>query len=299
MEVPMSLFQWLTRGVLLLGAITTLRGGQAGAPDWFTPWAVAVATVALEKMRIPMFSTLYRVTMLLGLIALVAPAPASAQLGRLVKKAKEATGIEKPAAATTDGSPANGSQRGISVRSADQITKPVLVQFETALEAERILLAKQVAERKAMKTPEQYGQCYQTILMDNAEGRKLMAQFEKDSEGASDQAVMRAAQKLQEGLQRLTLEVCGVNPDQLPPLNGSDALAGREKHAAEAGNLERRKYALLKERIIPLCALDAADVRDGDLSIPGDGANFVYLASEVALVRPRCGTLMPALQAVS
>lgn len=295
----MSLFQWLTRGVLLLGAITTLRGGHAGVPDWLTPWAVAFATVALERMRIPMFSTLYRVTMLLGVISVVAPAPASAQLGRLVKKAKEAAGVDKPAAEATETGRSGSTARGISVAASDRITEPVLAQFAIGLEAERTLLAKQVAERKAMKTPEQYGQCYQTILMDNAEGRKLMAQFEKASDGASDEAVMRAAQKLQEGLQRLTLEVCGTNPDQLPPLAGTEAVAGREKHAAEAGKMERRAYALLKERIIPLCALNDADVPGGDLSIPGDGANYVYLASEVSLVRSRCSALMPALQAVT
>ena len=92
----MSLFQWLARGVLLLGALTSLRGGL---PDRVAPWAVALATVTLKSTRFPMFGTLYRVTLLVGAAVAVSPADANAQLGRLVKKAKAAAGIDKPTAA--------------------------------------------------------------------------------------------------------------------------------------------------------------------------------------------------------
>jgi hypothetical protein len=299
MEVSMSLFQWLARGALLLGAITSLRGDRAGVPGRFAPQAVALAAVTLESTRIPMLSTIYRVTLLAGVIAAVTPNAANAQLGRLVKKAKAAAGIDTPAATAAEARQGDDATQGISVRAGDRITEPALEQFVIALEAERTFLAKQVAERKAAKTPEQYGACYQGIILDNAEGRKLMDQFERESKDASDQVMLRAAEKLAAELKRLTLEVCGTDPSEMPPLTGPEAIAGREKHAAAVSGMERRKYALLKERIIPLCALDASAVSDGDLSIPGDGANFVYLASEVTLVRPRCGALMPSLQAIS
>jgi hypothetical protein len=123
----------------------------------------------------------------------------------------------------------------------------------------------------------------------------MNAKLQVASDRPGDAAASAAYQKAAQAMADFLTDKCGPNPDtfdsELSRMQGLPAEAG-----LKAGGFNATQYAMLKERIPPLCGIaKAAD--DGELRIPGEGKDiyWVYSADEVAAVVPRCDAFMTAL----
>jgi hypothetical protein len=81
------------------------------------------------------------------------------------------------------------------------------------------------------------------------------------------------------------------------PMRGDDSRREAQARALESAELNQHQYGILKERIIPFCRRYAAE-GEGPERIPGQGRNvyYVYAASEIEALQPRCGELLPLLE---
>ena len=165
-------------------------------------------------------------------------------------------------------------------------------------------LAAEEAARKAVaekapktKSPAEYDQC-RTGVLTGPDAMKLMSDFEAASKKhkGDSAALVKSAEEMQKGLDALVEKRCGPSPSVSRP-----DVSKRQREIAEAAakdaGLTPRQYAILKERVAPLCALGEVPVGpDGaKIKAPG-GAFWVYSASEVAALKPRCAALMQALR---
>ena len=72
--------------------------------------------------------------------------------------------------------------------------------------------------------------------------------------------------------------------------------AEAETKTAEGNGFTLRQYAILKERVTPLCLSDPAPPNPAGLKLKGQGNAFlVYTAAEVATLRPRCEAFIKLL----
>lgn len=232
-------------------------------------------------------------------LMLLAPAPASAQFGKLVKKAKEAAGVDKsaPAAAAT-AAPAGP----VSVNAEWELTKANLDRFAAGLEADKASRAASVKMLATIKTKSAYDQCGMAFAT-GPDYQKLMSDYNAQIAKAADQdAQMKIGQAFGENLQAAMQKRCGPDPSRYPESQRQSVInADAEKAAIEKSGFTPRVYGVLKERIAPFCAADAATRGSGDVRLPGSGRGifYVYTAAESAELAPRCAPLLDAMRASS
>lgn len=231
-----------------------------------------------------MRSTLIRSSLVIAGLLLLAGTSAEAQLTGLKNRAKKIMegSAEKPVAVAYN-------------EHVLEVTPAVLERFERALaaeEAERNEVARIAA---SVRTPEDYQACMMKAVM-SPEAQALMAASSAKGEAyiasPRDQAAAAAYRKAQQDLVEYMSRTCGPDPDQfrsseLPKLQARPAEAGRE-----AGGFTVTQYAILKERVAPLCGMAEAAGSDG-IKIPGEGKNifWVYSPVEVEALLPRCAEL--------
>jgi hypothetical protein len=240
----------------------------------------------------------------LAAVASAAPvSPLSAQFGGLAKKAKAALGVDKKtpeaAAATTPTGP-------VSVREEHRIDAASLDLFEKALAAEHRWLTERARIRKSLRSPADYRECSEKTIAFSPEGKKvtqmyLDAMASPDNDG-SVEYMTALANKLKAEQEKVILAACGYDPAEYGAPHNPSALHQPSEHAAatEVG-LPQARYALLKERVVPFCALDPASRSSNAGRVPGDGRGiyYVYEQAEIDLLAPRCDTLQRAIQAIS
>lgn len=241
---------------------------------------------------------------LAGALAVTTATPGHAQLGGLVKKAKAAAGVDKPAAVTKIESSPVGP---VKVKPADRIDEPSLELFARALTAERQWLEERARIRTTLKSPADYRRCSDIALAPTTpEAKKMMQDYldamaSKDNDGSAEY-MTKIANGMKAQQDRIVQGKCGYDPAQYPEEPGPGALYRPSEHeAAKKVGLDQTRYALLKERITPFCAFDAAARGNGDVRIPGSGSGvyFVYEANEAALLAPRCSQLLAGMKAIS
>ncbi len=223
-------------------------------------------------------------------LLLVFSAPAEAQLSGLKNRVKRAVGGDASAA----GQPGQSQ----SVRYNEnvlEITPEVMERFVRALEAEgadRADVARVAAE---VRSPEAFQSCVMEFAM-SAEGQALMEEMAAKGEAymddTSDQAAAAAYQQVQQSIMDAQAKRCGPDPDQfqsseLPKLQARPAKVGQE-----AGGFTATQYAILKERVAPLCGRAQAGA-EGEIRLPGEGKDiyWVYSPVEVEQLLPRCEAL--------
>ena len=237
-------------------------------------------------------------------MAVTLAVPGHAQLGGLMKKAKAAAGVDKPAAVVKVESAPVGP---VKVKPADRIDEPSLDLFARALTAEKQWLEERARIRTTLKSPEDYRRCSEVALAPTTpEAKKMMQDYldamaSKDNDGSAEY-MTKIAMAMKAQQDRIVQGKCGYDPSLYPPEPGPSALYHPSEHeAAKLVGMDQKRYALLKERITPFCAFDAAARGAGDVRVPGIGTGvyYVYEASEAALLTPRCSQLLAGMKAVS
>ncbi|HVN76336.1 MAG TPA: hypothetical protein VMT19_08475 [Thermoanaerobaculaceae bacterium] len=143
----------------------------------------------------------------------------------------------------------------------------------------------------ATKTKEEYASCQMELMMTPEFQRAMQeATAAMSAPGRDPAAAQTSGRELQDKLQAMVEARCGPDPGKVhrKPDVGS-ALRQATSDAAKANGFTDRQYAILKERVVPLCLSDPKAAGRGGLKVPGQGpVFFVYSAAEVEALRPRC-----------
>ncbi|HVN76563.1 MAG TPA: hypothetical protein VMT19_09615 [Thermoanaerobaculaceae bacterium] len=183
-----------------------------------------------------------------------------------------------------------------------EITPPVLDRLAKALAAEN-------EARKAAATPtpaagsvppktrEEYAECQQALTKSPEYLQLVQAYGGTTSGKPKDPAARQAAEELMAKLAALTEKSCGPDPARTRERQELAAkLRDAEARAATAGGFTVRQYAVLKERVTPLCLSDPEPPTAAGRRIKGTGAaSFVYSAKEAAALQPRCDAFVKLL----
>jgi len=260
-------------------------------------------------------TTLLRCTALAVLLGAALPAPASPQIGGFLKKKMKEKIVRTLGSGdtATKAAPVPGAARApaASAGRTDPTAAPAagLVFTDNLLEITPALLdrlekglAAEQADRKSwpkLLFGADYDRC-KTALEESPAYRKEYQEF---IARYGDMPESRQPEALKQNMQRQDAQLraaCG------PPFQEADTLRYRLPQRAEAAGqkaagLTERQYAILKERIMPLCeATTTAAGSGGDVRIPtkGSSANvfFAYKPTEVDAIRPRCTTLAAAFR---
>jgi hypothetical protein len=229
--------------------------------------------------------------------------PGHAQLGGLVKKAKTAIAGDKPAATAVAKATPTGP---VTVKAAHRMDAASLDLFAQALSAEKAWLEERARIRKTLRTKDDYRRCSEMAMVTSPEAQKAqqtyLDAFQSKENDGSVEFMTKLAEKLQAEQLKIITAKCGHNPDEYGPEPGPGALYQPSEHeAAKKVGMEHDRYAILKERITPFCAMDPAERGGGDVRVRGSGSGvfYVYEAAEATLLAPRCDALLTAIKAVS
>jgi hypothetical protein len=237
-------------------------------------------------------------------LALFAPTSAQGQfggLGKRVRRAVQDATAERPA--ETKSAEAASPAKEVAGPSPYnehvlRITPELLGRLATGLRAEAADRAELARLTAAIRTPEDHQKCMlQATASQKGEAvrEELRVKGEAFLENTSDAAAAAAYQQAQATVVAFMETECGPEPkkaaSEIQRLNSRP-----EKAGGEAAGLTSHQYAILKERVTPLCGVGAAT---GEVRIPGEGKNifWVYSPEEVSALAPRCGELLPLVQA--
>ncbi|MGD1147969.1 MAG: hypothetical protein ABR961_08475 [Thermoanaerobaculaceae bacterium] len=182
-----------------------------------------------------------------------------------------------------------------------EITKETLDRFAKGLadeEEARKVVATATPKPAPRMTKTEYDACQQS-LMTTPEYMQLAQEYAgsvsahpKDATAARD-----AAQELMSKLGAMIEKTCGPDPSRSnEKLDTANRLREAETKAAESNGFTLRQYAVLKERVTPLCLSDPVPPDPAGLKLKGQGnALLVYTAAEVAALRPRCEAFVKLL----
>ncbi len=147
---------------------------------------------------------------------------------------------------------------------------------------------------KGTKTADEYASCQMQVLM-TPEFQKVMqdATAAMSVPGKDPAATQKAAVDLQLKMQAMIEKACGPDPSKTYAKPDVGSLMRRaQTDAAKANGFTDRQYAILKERVTPLCLSDPTPPSPDGARVKGDGPVFyVYSATEVEALRPRCDAL--------
>jgi len=180
-----------------------------------------------------------------------------------------------------------------------ELTPEMLDRFGKALQAEessRKAIAASAAApvAKATKSKQEYDNCQMQLAM-SPEFQETMSEFSKAMGGGGDPAAMqKAAATMQAKMDALLVKSCGPDPSKTarkPDVGGQMRTAQSE--AAKANSFTDRQYAMVKERVTPLCLADPVTNDSAGVRIRGDGNVFwVYTSDEVEALKPHCDEFM-------
>lgn len=243
---------------------------------------------------------LLRRTALAVMVAAAIPAPASAQIGAIKKKMKEKISQALGADSGSKAAPATGSPRAPA---AALVFDDNLLEITPALmdRLEKGLAAEQADRKTAPKLlfGADYDRCKEAL----EKSPEYQKEYQEFIARYADLPESRQPEALKENMKRQDAQLraqCG------PPFQEADKLRySLPRRAEEAGQtaaaLTSRQYAILKERVMPLCeATETAAGPGAELQVPKKGSSshvfFAYKATEVEAIRPRCAKLAVAFR---
>jgi hypothetical protein len=183
-----------------------------------------------------------------------------------------------------------------------EMTPATVDRFGKALAAEEAA-RKTIAAKAAAPAPqarlgkEQYQQCQMNLVM-SPEYLQLMQQYGQALGASHDSKDQRkATEAVQTRMNSMLEKQCGPDPSAKPKtVDVSAEMRKAQENAAQENGFSQRQYAILKERIGPLCLSDDVQPGPNGLQLPGEGRVFyVYTSGEVEAVRPRCEAFVKAL----
>lgn len=228
-----------------------------------------------------MLSRVLRLGAMAVAFAAVAPLPAQAQIGGLVKK-KLKDAVKAQAGQTEQPAASQGAPQGPTFGDyVVEMTPANLDRLETALRAEKAYRDSIATFYARLPTADAYGQCNTQVMM-SPEAQKI-------SESMPENADLATVQKMGQQLQDLVVKKCGPDPSTF---HKSDDLRRAPETGAKAAGFTKDQYAIMQERIVPFCKAGDAPSR-----IPGSGTNiyYVYAPGEVQALGPRCSKLVPLI----
>jgi hypothetical protein len=253
-----------------------------------------------------------------------APAPASAQLGKLLKKAlKEkvvqtvmdkaasAAGVQPDTAPAREVAPAGetgvlqaktpmpGAHPGPNFSEyLLEMTPELLDRFEKGLAAESAVQQELNLKLGKVLSPAAYHECMQRV-MSGPEAQKIYLVAGDLVQGeVSQEQMMKVSQELGRRFERLIEPKCGLDSQKGQQVRDQHAQR-LEAAAPQASSLTRLQLSLMKERILPVCAaIETLAEVAGEARIPTASAAiyWVYTRGEVAALQPRCVKLAAALK---
>ncbi len=268
--------------------------------------------------------SLLRSAALAVVLAVALPAPASPQLGKWVKKAikqkiadkieqtvlgADSSGATPPAVGVLAAAPSGSgggalrAKKGSSAPAGPtfdenvlEITPELLDRLETGLAAEHKERKAGVKEASKILGDEEYQKCERAVYLTPEYQKAIREYVGAPKKGLP--ATQRASATYSNKLEELLAAKCGPG--------GNGAVSQRqgvnqrpEGRGQAASGLTDYQYAILKERITPLCAAASpAAGPGGETRIPAGGFSslyYVYAPGEVAALRPRCMKLMRAM----
>jgi hypothetical protein len=235
---------------------------------------------------------MYGVTAAAVVLLLAGAADVNAQgLGRLQRAVKDR--VNEASAPSSPAPAAGSSTRGTANFTAAQIDA---LADGLVVEAER--RSSLAAELAALEPRPDYDNCRVQYAMSEAGVRayeayaEVLMKYSADPQSRERQEEFKAATGQYE---RAVKGACGPSPEDAPRLR-SERQGEPESAAAERAGMSRVAYARLKELVLPFCAAGLDGGRAA--SIPsGHGKSYSYSAEDAALLAPRCGRLLPLLNA--
>ena len=177
-----------------------------------------------------------------------------------------------------------------------EITPEVLDRFANAVAAEDAARERIAAKQAQVKSPQAYAECKNGVAV-SKEGMRLLESYNAALTAKPDDraAMQKAATELTMKMGALTDKTCGPDPS-IANVPVGDQLREAEAAGAKDQGFTTRQFAILKERVVPLCLSDPSAVGAKGLKLPGQGnASFVYTKDEVAALRPRCEAFLKLL----
>jgi len=258
--------------------------------------------------------------------AMAATTPAEAQLGGLMRRAKEAA--EKKAAEKDPRAPdpSASTQNPFADPAVVFITQDQLGRFEKALQYEidqRNALRKSLA---AATTQEEYQACNLSVGT-SPEMMKMIQDMADSSANGTAEQIMKAQQKMYADMQAIVTKKCGPDPQQaqnsqverlrqieaeasdVAMPSGYTPPAGMET-AGAAGKPRpfARPYGMLKERIPVFCATDKKMSAPTTITVgtekmtvvrvQGQGQQYVYRQDEVDTLNAGCARVMALMNSL-
>ncbi len=271
-----------------------------------------------------------RVTLLGGLLVVVmvaaAARPVEAQLGGLMRRAKEAAEKKVEEKDPRAPEPSASTSNPFADPAVVFITQDQLGRFEKGLQyeiAQRNELRKTLA---SAKSPAEYQACGGGAA-NSPEFMKLMQDWAEGGANLTGEQAIKHAEKLQTEMAALMLKRCGADPQKLegtrlerlrgvegeasnvamPP--GYTPPAGSEPATPSAkAQPFARAYGMLKERIPVFCAGDKKASAPTTITVgaekmtvvrvQGQGQQYVFRQDEVDALNKGCGTVMALMNSL-
>jgi len=236
------------------------------------------------------------VPFLLALLALPMSSLVEAQgIGGLIKKkAADAAKGKKAEPAKNDAK--DPKDEGPIKSTFDcEVNAGAMKRFEEGLQKE----AKQASDFetlvKGLATPDQSRACRQKEVMEPAIQKILSQGIGPNSTNAQLEAAMK---KNMEDVEKHLAKKCGEDPGKYTNRDGRDEA---RKAGAKTAGVSEACYDKLKEFALAFCKLPEetrkAAVENG-IRVPGKGSGqWVFTAEQAKALNPRCGTLVPAIEA--
>ncbi|MES2124915.1 MAG: hypothetical protein V4503_09560 [Gemmatimonadota bacterium] len=248
----------------------------------------------------PTFRFTWAAALCLAVVA--APARLPAQLGGLARKAKAALGVEKTTTSVAAAGPV--ANKPVVIRPTDRIDAESIELFSQALEVERTWLEERARIRKGLRPLADYRDCADGAVQRSPEGARLLKMYtdavtSSENDGSAEY-MTRLANRMKAEQEKIVFAACGYDPGEYAAEPSASPARPSEYAAAAKVGLDQRRYAILKERVTPFCALDAAERGDGDVRVRGIGYGifYVYDRAEAEVLAPRCDALRRAIQAI-
>jgi len=181
-----------------------------------------------------------------------------------------------------------------------EMTSDTLDRFARALVAEegsrKSIAAKAAAPvAKPTKTKEEYANCQMELMM-SPEFQKVLQDVTAavSGNGKDPAATQRAVDGMQGKVDAYMEKSCGPDPGKTHSKpDVGNLLRKAQAEAAGANGFTDRQFAMIKERVTPLCLADPVTNDSAGLRIPGEGrVFFVYTSDEVEALKPHCDDFM-------
>lgn len=253
-------------------------------------------------------------------LGLAVVAPVQAQLGGLMRRAKEAAEKKTAEKDPRAPEPSSSTQNPFADPAVVFITQDQLGRFEKGLQYE---IAQRNELRKSLataRTREDYQACTQSVAT-SPEMMKMIQDMADSSANGTPEQLMKAQQKMYADMQSILTKTCGPDPQQaqsgrserlrqieaeasdvaMPP--GYTPPAGMETGSASGKpRVFARPYGMLKERIPVFCATDKkasapTPITVGNekmtiVRVQGQGMQYAFRQDEVDTLNKGCGTVM-------